>query len=204
MYGKHWKLVEKHVGTRSGTQVRSHAQKYYMKVGASEFKESNRKSEGEKRVSEIEESDKGVIESERHEIIEKGDISKGSDKEQVEKQNEAILEANHEELLNESSLNLSGNNSHKSEDTKAQLNLLPGITVQALSNVLASSKGREDSEEQQKYEKLLLEARHTADLLMIQVGEGVAVEKMSEMEKECNLIANTLSSIIEHILLRNS
>lgn len=32
LYGKQWRLVEKYVGTRTGTQVRSHAQKYYMKT----------------------------------------------------------------------------------------------------------------------------------------------------------------------------
>lgn len=41
MYGKHWKLVEKHVGTRSGTQVRSHAQKYYMKINSEKLKEKS-------------------------------------------------------------------------------------------------------------------------------------------------------------------
>lgn len=30
-FGKHWKKVEAYVGTRSGTQVRSHAQKYFLK-----------------------------------------------------------------------------------------------------------------------------------------------------------------------------
>ena len=30
-HGKDWKLVEKVVKTRTGTQVRSHAQKYFMK-----------------------------------------------------------------------------------------------------------------------------------------------------------------------------
>ena len=30
-YGKHWKKVEAYVGTRSGTQIRSHAQKYFLK-----------------------------------------------------------------------------------------------------------------------------------------------------------------------------
>jgi len=32
LYGKSWKLIEEHIGTRTGTQVRSHAQKYSMKV----------------------------------------------------------------------------------------------------------------------------------------------------------------------------
>eukprot|EP00826_Nyctotherus_ovalis_P027808 TRINITY_DN2177_c0_g4_i3.p1 TRINITY_DN2177_c0_g4~~TRINITY_DN2177_c0_g4_i3.p1 ORF type:complete len:262 (-),score=45.79 TRINITY_DN2177_c0_g4_i3:169-954(-) len=30
-FGKHWKKVEAYIGTRSGTQVRSHAQKYFLK-----------------------------------------------------------------------------------------------------------------------------------------------------------------------------
>ena len=31
-YGKEWKMVEKHVETRSGAQIRSHAQKFFMKI----------------------------------------------------------------------------------------------------------------------------------------------------------------------------
>ena len=33
LYGKCWKRVEAYVGTRSSTQVRSHAQKYFLKKG---------------------------------------------------------------------------------------------------------------------------------------------------------------------------
>jgi SHAQKYF class myb-like DNA-binding protein len=31
-YGKDWKKVEDYVGTRTGSQVRSHAQKYFIKI----------------------------------------------------------------------------------------------------------------------------------------------------------------------------
>ena len=32
LYGKEWKKVEEHVGTRSSTQARSHAQKFFVKL----------------------------------------------------------------------------------------------------------------------------------------------------------------------------
>jgi SHAQKYF class myb-like DNA-binding protein len=31
-YGKEWKRVQQHVGTRSSTQARSHAQKFFVKL----------------------------------------------------------------------------------------------------------------------------------------------------------------------------
>ena len=31
-YGKNWKIVEKYVKTRSGTQIRSHAQKFFNRM----------------------------------------------------------------------------------------------------------------------------------------------------------------------------
>jgi SHAQKYF class myb-like DNA-binding protein len=32
MYGKNWKKVEEHVGTRNGAQIRSHAQKFFNRL----------------------------------------------------------------------------------------------------------------------------------------------------------------------------
>lgn len=32
LYGKEWRRVQQHVGTRSSTQARSHAQKFFVKL----------------------------------------------------------------------------------------------------------------------------------------------------------------------------
>lgn len=32
MYGKNWKKIEELIGTRNGSQIRSHAQKFFLKV----------------------------------------------------------------------------------------------------------------------------------------------------------------------------
>lgn len=36
-YGTYWKLIENHIGTRSATQARSHAQKFILKLGKKKF-----------------------------------------------------------------------------------------------------------------------------------------------------------------------
>jgi SHAQKYF class myb-like DNA-binding protein len=40
-YGNEWKLVQKHVGTRSSTQARSHAQKFFVKIKKSNLFDFN-------------------------------------------------------------------------------------------------------------------------------------------------------------------
>jgi len=32
LFGKDWKKVEQHIGTRSGAQIRSHAQKFFYRI----------------------------------------------------------------------------------------------------------------------------------------------------------------------------
>jgi MYB-related transcription factor LHY len=32
LYGKDWRLIEEHIGTRTVSQMRSHAQKYYLRL----------------------------------------------------------------------------------------------------------------------------------------------------------------------------
>ena len=36
-YGNEWKSVQRYVGTRSSTQARSHAQKFFVKIGKSKL-----------------------------------------------------------------------------------------------------------------------------------------------------------------------
>ena len=41
LYGKNWKLLQQHIGTRNGIQIRSHAQKYYKKMSKEENMNEN-------------------------------------------------------------------------------------------------------------------------------------------------------------------
>ena len=41
LFGKSWKKVEEHVGTRSGAQIRSHAQKFFNRLSKDNSKSNN-------------------------------------------------------------------------------------------------------------------------------------------------------------------
>ncbi|KRX10348.1 Homeodomain protein [Pseudocohnilembus persalinus] len=47
LYGKNWKKVEEHVGSRSGAQIRSHAQKYFIKQERENSKKPNNNTLGQ-------------------------------------------------------------------------------------------------------------------------------------------------------------
>jgi len=41
MYGKNWKKIEELIGTRNGSQIRSHAQKFFLKFKKTYSNDSN-------------------------------------------------------------------------------------------------------------------------------------------------------------------
>lgn len=47
LYGKNWRKVEEHIGTRTGAQIRSHAQKFFIRIE----KESSKKKDKDKTTS---------------------------------------------------------------------------------------------------------------------------------------------------------
>ena len=183
MYGKHWKLVEKHVGTRSGTQVRSHAQKYYLKLGTQKAKKEV--------LDELEGNISKEVSSKEHPNI-------------ISKQQPMDLDKEEEQVIDISNKAITANRSCKSEDVKAQFPPPPSIDIQVLSNVLTNLREQESLDEQLKYEKLLLELKHSTDSLMSRIGDNSEPneERLSILDEECKNIMSLLSNVMEHILLR--
>lgn len=208
LYGKHWKLVEKHVGTRSGTQVRSHAQKYYMKTGIQKVKEEDANQsvvpiveEGQQRISDVEMSKEEVSVNETinpMQLVVK-DEQKNILQQPLSLPENQVEEQKANNKTNEPIQEHSKGNSYMSEDIK-----LPSITAEALNNILLNLKDNDSIEEQEKYERHLLELRHSTNLFMYRVGEVTNSDPkaIEVLEEECKTILNLLSNIMEHILLR--
>ncbi|EGR30260.1 myb-like DNA-binding shaqkyf class family protein, putative [Ichthyophthirius multifiliis] len=52
MYGKNWKVIEQHIGTRTGSQIRSHAQKFFIKI-EKEFYNNDQKIQSQDNIIQI-------------------------------------------------------------------------------------------------------------------------------------------------------
>ncbi len=61
LYGRNWKAVEKHVGSRTGAQIRSHAQKYFNRIDKSKGSEIKDEVGDEEKKEEASEQSKEQI-----------------------------------------------------------------------------------------------------------------------------------------------
>mmetsp|Transcript_17443 Transcript_17443/g.16648 ORF Transcript_17443/g.16648 Transcript_17443/m.16648 type:complete len:90 (-) Transcript_17443:805-1074(-) len=61
IFGKDWKKVEEYIGTRTGAQIRSHAQKYFQRI-EKELNGEDIDEEGSKEDSSTEKEDKQLTE----------------------------------------------------------------------------------------------------------------------------------------------
>eukprot|EP00826_Nyctotherus_ovalis_P023019 TRINITY_DN1772_c0_g1_i13.p1 TRINITY_DN1772_c0_g1~~TRINITY_DN1772_c0_g1_i13.p1 ORF type:complete len:393 (-),score=83.57 TRINITY_DN1772_c0_g1_i13:55-1233(-) len=211
LYGKHWKLVEKHIGTRTGTQVRSHAQKHYLKISSDKQKVSRNKSkerQGDVIPSGRESALPAPLAAEQEGVTsEKVPVKPAEDKTLLLSEEKGRVEKVETSECKTRALSMEAKGVSIDKPIPSlndSLNQLKEETLlprpKEMPQILASDQELGD------YEAKLLETRGAVDSIMLELGEMQEAKdtssKLVTLENECIRMTNLLLSIMPNIALQ--